>query len=404
MAPMSGNPFITTIARTLLVLVLAAVPTWAVAGGDASYELGEGETNEGTLLLFSERIRIDGRQEGDLWAFAQDLEINGVVDGSVNSWTQRARLNGEVTESSRLFAQTIRVTGTVHGDLHVFGQSIVIAPEARITGDLRAGGAEVTIEGTVEGDLEATGGMVTLNGTVGGDAELEAETIEVDPGAKIAGGLVYVTRNELDLDDEGIVTGTIEWDPSGDKVKADVDLSVSWIYRLLIALIVGLAAVAIFSKQTPAITARVGGDGLRSAGIGFLAFVVVPVAGALACILIVTIPLVFIAALVFALLVYLAKVPVAIWLGQLILTRLGRPQTSPYPGFVAGITALYLVYQIPFLGSLAWWASLFIGLGAIVLYISDQRQQRRSPGGEAPIAPPAPPAPGAAPPPTPQPS
>jgi hypothetical protein len=161
--------------------------------------------------------------------------------------------------------------------------------------------------------------------------------------------------------------------------------------------------VAIFSKQTPAIVARVGGDGLRSAGIGFITFVVVPVAGLLACVLIVTIPLVFIAGMVFGLLVYLAKVPVAIWVGDWILARLGRPQRSPYPGFLIGITTLYLAFQIPYLGSLAWWASLFVGLGAIVLYISDQRQQRRSPGDAAPVAPPAPPAPGD-PSPTPQPS
>jgi cytoskeletal protein CcmA (bactofilin family) len=404
---MSGSPFETTIIRSLIAplaaVALLAVPAYADSDTGARYELAEGEVNEGALWLFSGTVRIDGEQDGDLWAFAQELEINGVVDGQVNAWAQEIKLDGEVKETARFFGQMIRVTGTVDGNLQAFGQSVEIGPDAVIMGNLKAGGADVTIEGTIEGDLRATGGMVELMGSVGGDVELEAETIEIDPGAKIGGSLVYVSRKELELDDEGIVSGTIDWDPSGDKVNADFDIGFNWFYCLLTALIVGLAAVAIFSKQTPAIVARVGGDGLRSAGVGFITFVVVPVAGLLACVLIVTIPLVFIAGMVFGLLVYLAKVPVAIWVGDWILARLGRPQRSPYPGFLIGITTLYLAFQIPYLGSLAWWASLFVGLGAIVLYISDQRQQRRSPGDAAPVAPPAPPAPGD-PSPTPQPS
>jgi hypothetical protein len=245
--------------------------------------------------------------------------------------------------------------------------------------------------------------MVKLRGPVGGDVELEADIIEIDPEAKIGGNLIYVSRNELELDGEGIVSGAVDWDPSGDMVKADIDLSGSWVYCLLAALIVGLAAVAIFSRQTPAIVARVGGDGLRSAGIGFITLVVVPVAGLLASVLIITIPLVFIAGMIFGLLVYLARVPVAIWIGSWILERLGRTRKSPYLAFLVGITALYLAFLIPYLGNLAWWATLFVGLGAIVLYISDQWQQRRPPGPAAPVAPPAPPSPGA-PSPTPQPS
>ena len=128
-----------------------------------------------------------------------------------------------------------------------------------------------------------------------------------------------------------------------------------------------------------------------------------PVAGLLASVLIITIPLVFIAGMIFGLLVYLARVPVAIWIGSWILERLGRTRKSPYLAFLVGITALYLAFLIPYLGNLAWWATLFVGLGAIVLYLSDQWQQRRPPGPAAPVAPPAPPSPGA-PSPTPQPS
>lgn len=398
---MSGVPLMATIVRWVVILPLLVAPALTRLGAADDYELAAGEINEGDLYLFSGSVRIDGEQDGDLVVFGRTLEINGVVKGRINAWTQRVEVGGDLQETARLFAQTIRVNGTVDGDLLAIGQTVAIGPEARITGSLQAGGADVTIDGTIEGDVDATGGMIVMRGAVNGDVELEAETIDIDPGARIEGDLVYVTRNELEFDEEKIVGGTIDWDPSGDKVKADVDVGSGRLTRMIVALLVGLAAVAIFSKQTPAIVARVAGDGLRSAGIGFITFVVVPVAGLLACVLIVTIPLVFIAGLAFGLLVYLAKVPVAIWIGQLILARLGRSRSAPYLSLLIGIAALYAAFLIPYIGKLAWWASLFVGLGAIVLYISDLRQQRRSPEDAAPITHPSP---GTTPSPTPHPS
>ena len=110
-----------------------------------------------------------------------------------------------------------------------------------------------------------------------------------------------------------------------------------------------------------------GQDALRSAGVGFITLVVVPVAAAFACILVITIPLVVIAGLLFAVVVYLAKAPVAIFVGELILRRLGSANRSPYLALTIGIPALYLLFAIPFLGKIAWFATTFIGLGAIVL-------------------------------------
>jgi cytoskeletal protein CcmA (bactofilin family) len=391
---MSRAPSIARIIPPLVALALLAAPACAGPSTGGEYHLAEGEVNEGDLWLFSGVIRIDGRQEGDLWVFGQDLQIKGVVTGSVHSWTQRVRIEGEVMEGALLFGQGIEVIGTVNGDLKAVGQTVGIGPGARVVGDLSAGGAELNIDGTVEGNVEATGGMIRLSGTVTGDAELEAETIEIAPAARIGGNLSYVTRHEIDLKDKGIVLGDIDWGREGDHEDRDDGIGFGWIFFLLAGLVVGLAALAIFSRQVPAIVARVGGDGLRSAGIGFLTFVVVPVAGLLACVLIVTIPLVFIAAVIFGLLVYLAKVPVATWIGGWIMARIGRPARSPYSAFLSGIGVLYLAFLVPYLGKLVWWGSLFVGLGAIVLYISDQRQQRRATAGAVPLAPPgsAPPA------------
>jgi len=112
------------------------------------------------------------------------------------------------------------------------------------------------------------------------------------------------------------------------------------------------------------------------------------------CVLIITIPLVAIALVLFVILGYIAKVPVAIWAGDLVLRRMGRTDASPYLALSVGIPILYILFAVPILGEIGWWACLFVGLGVMALTAHERRQGRPSPGSAAP---PLPPAPGASP-------
>jgi hypothetical protein len=129
----------------------------------------------------------------------------------------------------------------------------------------------------------------------------------------------------------------------------------------------------------PAILGSLSGDALRSAGIGFIAVIVVPVAAAISCILIITIPLAVLVLLLYLVTLYIAKVPVGLWIGRKIYGLFGQPDPSPYASLTAGLLALYLVFPIPFIGKLAWFACLFLGLGAMILGVRGYLQARRAP-------------------------
>jgi cytoskeletal protein CcmA (bactofilin family) len=380
-----------------VVLSIGVVAAWhpvALAGGKAgvsdAYHVREGETHDGDLYLFSGVTRIDGVQNGNVLALGKRLIVTGRVTGHVLSFAQSVELEGTIEDSVWAFGQDVEVTGTIDGNVSAYGQEIDIAPGALIRGSLKACGADVKIDGEILGDLEVIGAEVVLLGSVGGSAELEADIIEIAPEARVAGDLDYTSRNRLDLEEAGKVGGDIDYSRwSG---KRDITFTSGGFYWRFtfaaFALIVGLAAVGLFHSRVTGIVATVGGDGLRSAGVGFITAVVTPVAMLLACILIITIPLVFIAALLFAVLVYLAKVPVAIWLGDWIMKRFGRTDSSPYLSLVIGIPVLYILFAVPFLGKIAWFGSLFIGLGAVVLTIWMERQEKSSSGDAAPSAPP----------------
>jgi cytoskeletal protein CcmA (bactofilin family) len=367
------------------------------SGGDKSnprYILEQGSTNEGDLYLFKDAVVIRGKQDGDLIVFGRELEVpsTGVVTGDINAFTQSVDLNGKMGDSVRAMAQSVRLTGTIDGDLVAVGESIKVEKGARITGDLDAKGARIEMDGTVDGDFTATGGEVHLLGKVGGSAELKGDVIEVDPGAKVVGDLTYTSRNKIDGADH-VVEGHVDYTPGRSEPKVSSGCVIKWFFWTSTALLASLVSLAMFRRSAPEVVAAVRSDGLRSAGIGFISAIVIPVALAISCILIITIPAVVLGYIAYFMLLYLAQVPVAVFVGEWLMQRVGKP-VGPFAAVAVGVPVMYLVFAVPVIGKLALFAVVFTGFGAIVMTIWTARQARRA--GVPPMPPPTP-ATGAAP-------
>ena len=401
-----------TLNRLVLVLAFATVaaPPAHAAEGDGtqagkSYSLAEGQTHKGDLYLYSGSVRIGGVQQGDVTAFTESLTVPGEVTGDMYVMAHKITIDGKVGDSARFFAGGVVVNGTIEGDLIVFGQDATITPEAKVTGNVSVFAGHVVVDGTVDGSLKATGGSVSVGGTIAGDARIKSDEVALGPNARIGGDLNYTSRNRLDLEGKGIVAGEIDYKKSKEKVERGVRSAVArgvkWIWFTAAGLVVGLTALAIFRRTAPAILGALSSDTLRSAGFGFMVVIVVPVAAVLSCILIITIPLAVLVVVLYFIAIYVAKVPVGLWLGQWVFRTLGRTEPSPYWSLTTGLLLLYVGFTIPILGTLAWFACLFVGLGAIVLGTRAYRQGRRAsgpmpPGGPmAPTMPTAPPIPSA---------
>ena len=397
-----------TLIRLMLVLAFASVlaPQAHAAEGDETraaktYGLEEGQTHKGDLYLYTGSIRIGGVQQGDVTACTESLTVTGNVTGDMYVLAHRITIDGKVGDSARFMGGGVRVNGTIEGDLLVLGRDVILTPEAHVTGDVSVFAGSVVIDGTVDGSLKATGGKVVVGGRIAKDATIKSDEVEIGPNARVGGDLSYTSRNQLDLEGKGIVAGDISYKKSKEKVergvRSAVGRCVKWIWFTTAGLVVGLTALAIFRRTAPAILGALSGDTLRSAGFGFMTVVVVPVAAVLSCILIVTIPLAVLVVVLYLIAIYIAKVPVGLWLGNWLLRTLGRPEPSPYWSLTTGLLILYVVFTIPFLGSLVWFACLFVGLGAMVLGTRAYRQARRAPGTMPPGAPMAPTMPSAPP-------
>jgi len=359
------------------------------------YELKTGESHTGDLYFMSESVRIEGTQEGDLNVFGREVEVGpgGKVTGDLNAWVQNAVLDGSMGDTVRIFCADLTVKGKVNGDLIAVCGQVTVEKGAEITGDADLKGADIDFRGKTDGSLSAVGGQVTLAGRVEGDAALKGDVVNLLPGAKVDGDLDYTSRDKIKLDEDEVVKGEVTYNKEASKPPVSKGGFLKWFFFTATALLAGLGTVALFRRGAPMVVAAVREDALRSAGIGFITIIVVPVAAAISCILIITIPAAILVLLAWGLLVYLAQVPVALWLGGWALDKIGRPAASPFVALLAGVPLLYIVFAVPFLGKLAIFATLFVGYGAIIISLWSARQARRAgtlPPGGAPMSPSAP--------------
>ena len=139
----------------------------------------------------------------------------------------------------------------------------------------------------------------------------------------------------------------------------------------------GCAMLAVFSAHEPKVTQTIRTDALRCTGIGFVS-ILVTIAVCLSAILLITIPFVAIYLVAYVVAAYLAKIPVAIWLGRLFFEKINRP-TGPYRALFVGLALLYVVFMIPFaLGVLAQIAATLLGLGAMTMTYLAHRAAKKA--------------------------
>lgn len=72
------------------------------------------------------------------------------------------------------------------------------------------GRGRVTLLGAETGYVHAAGGSVYINGPVGDDVLSHAGSVQLGPGARIAGRLRYASREELKRDLAAQVAGGVE--------------------------------------------------------------------------------------------------------------------------------------------------------------------------------------------------
>jgi len=373
----------------VIMMMLTAAPVLAFdARSEETVTVGSGEVVDDDLYVGASTIIIDGMVNGELWAAGYTITVNGAVNGSAMVAGNMISISGDVGHAVRAAGQTISISGNVNGDLIVFGSAVNVASTATVKGDLFVGAANVRIDGLIEGDIKGGGSKVTIGNGVKGNVELEVDSLTILSTANIEGDLTYTSEEEADIQSGAQIGGATTHNLPPVPVKEEPAKAfpplgiVSKVIRFLMALVTGLVIILIAQRRLTSIADAIGTSPGASAGWGALIVFVAPIAAFLVCFTIIGIPVGLIALALWGIGLYLAQIPVGLFIGRWII---GRFRAVEGKAIMVGALALGLVIlkllelllgliPLPGLGFFIGLAVVGVfGLGAVV--VSERRRR-----------------------------
>ncbi|HEX9608228.1 MAG TPA: hypothetical protein VF962_13440 [Gemmatimonadaceae bacterium] len=306
---------------------------------------------------------------GDAIIAGGDASFGGATGGDYLGAGGHQAITGRIHGSVRAVGGEIHVAAAIDRNATIAGGSVELDSAAIIARNAYIVGGTIQVKGTVQEGLMAYGGAITLDGVVGRDVEVAGGALRVGPHARIAGNLRYrVPAGKAQIDPAARITGTVTALPVSNR---GVLWHLLWILGFLL---VGAVVVALFPRFMVEAAEILPEHPGRSALVGLGWGILVPIAIVVAAITVVGLPLAFLTAAVYVVVVCVASVPFAVWLGRLLLgarARGGREGTLV--NFLVGGFLLLVVGIIPWVGG---WVSLIagvLGLGTILLEVQALR-------------------------------
>lgn len=381
-------------------------------------------TVNGNLFASGGRITINGTVGGDLFVTGAEVEVNGTVGGNLAFAGQLLSLNGAVDGSLFATGNTtiVESSGRIARNIYFFGYSLDLDRGSQVGRDVRADGSQVRVRGQVGRHLQSAVASLVIEGTIGGDVYANVAEpgspmaffpwpnaatplspgIHVDEDAQIDGRLTYTSSAEQAAAIRATPGGGVEYRPdrSGVSVRVDIGQTIlQWLIsrvRELITLLIlgGLvvwqipAALDGWAAQVRARPLPATGWGLVSLVVGFVGSGIVAVVIVILGILVSVITLGGLARAIFGVgfsvlglvfvlfllaVAYGSKLAVAYPVGRWLLGRLAPGYSGRGWALVLGIAVYMLLRLIPLVAALAAIAATLVGLGAIWLWLRQQR-------------------------------
>jgi cytoskeletal protein CcmA (bactofilin family) len=420
---------------TLLALAFAT-PARAFDGlsGD-NVVIKDGEVIEDDVYVSANTFVLDGTVKGDLVIFAETITINGTVEGDLMAAGKSIVINGTVTDDARIAGALLQVskTAVVGGDVIAGGASLETQKGSSVKGDLVVGSAQTLLDGNINGNVKAGTGALELNGEIGGNVIAEVGEHEdggpspymympqsdikfpavkpgftIAEGAKIKGNLNYTQSKDITIPANAIGGKVTRIAPIVEPVKVQptpAQLAMTWtfnLFRTIITLIIfGLLLGWLAPTFMKSLMEKVQTQPAASFGWGLVTYaafffailviIVTMVAGGMlfgvltlggmsGTIIVVGILAIFALIVGFILVTaFLTKIILAQLSGKLILARF-NPALAEHKVWplVLGVIIVALLIALPFVGWLFGVFVMFVGLGAIWIWVRELRQTHKT--------------------------
>jgi len=352
----------------LLVMLLAlSLPSLALERRHSDIvTVRSNETVEDTLLASGNIVRVEGVVNGDLLAFGGTVEVRGTVKGDLVSFAKRIVVSGTVEGNIFNFSNSLDLDGQLGHSLYGLMQSLRVNDRGRIGEGVVIGAGDVTLEGEVNRSVTLYAGNADVSGSVGRALTMAGDNLTLTNTARIGGDLSVRVHNlkNVHIADGATITGSREIQLRVRKNR--FTRPKFYFYQavsLAAAMLVGWLGLILFPGFVQASMHAVG-SGWRSLALGIAILGGVPVAIILLAITLVGLPASLMLLMAYLVAIYLAKIWVGAFLGQILLKPAEATKSDWMLGLLVGLLILTVVRLVPYLGTLIHFGVICIGLGA----------------------------------------
>lgn len=371
-----------SILLSFFALITLASPSFALTKSGETIIIPQGQTVNETLYASGESIKIQGTVNGDVMCAGNSIRVEGLINGDLLCAGQTITVTGLVNGNIRSAGEALNLEGQVTRNVMFFGQTLTQTTQSIVNGEMFLGAQNTTIDGTV--GKKVTGGVdkVALNGFIG-SADISGTRVTVGPSASISGNLTYSSDNEAQIDPGASISGVITQQPpkvNGEEFKeafAKIAGAIFLVWKITMFIMLLTAAILvawIFPKFSQAVITSMTARPLNAILWGLALFVGSCIVIVLLAATIVGIPLAILAFIVFSLIGFLARIMVAIFVGDFIMRKVRKAKTPLVLSAIIGVFASWILYQIPVLGILVSIIAGFWSLGALLTTLREKRK------------------------------
>jgi cytoskeletal protein CcmA (bactofilin family) len=391
------------------------------------------ETIQGNLFTLCRTLQIRGTVNGDVLGASTDAQITGKVTGDVYMVAGQLEISGEIGEDVHFAGAVLRLLPSAKlsgetSDLMTLSLSTTVDSGTTVPGNITAAGYQLVLNGPVGGEVSFWGSGLTINTTVGADVdavvgdsqstggwdvELSNPGLTVSDKGVIGGHLKYSAVSP------GIVTGKVVGDTVFTKVSSQPDLTQmiqnenqdgvrllagATAHEFAILVLIGIIAMTFLPRQFQIPLRTLQSRTLPSAGVGLLAFIIsfpITIVMLILIVLVLIVPLMILqldglfvflfggtligawsgaASIFYFTAIFVSRVVVALMIGKIIVRGAIGDDGSQRIAFISlflGIFLLSVLVSLPVVGIIVSAVTAFMGLGAILIVVSNQMRALR---------------------------
>jgi cytoskeletal protein CcmA (bactofilin family) len=336
------------------------------------------QTSEsGNMYVSGREVSVITPVSGDLLAAGGRVLVERDVGGDAAIAGGSVDVRAPVKQDLRVAAGEANIDEDVGGELVAAGGKVNVADTATIADSAWLAGNEVTLAGKVGKGARLAGNKIAVSGQIDGDTQLYGGDIRLLPGSRVNGNLSYSSPNRLVQDPSAVVSGTITRESASKNwrsVYGEARVR-GWFYPFFVLSMIatGMLLYWLIPDAVAGIQRAIKEYPLRSLLAGLALLFAVPPMAILFMITVIGIPLGLVLMLLYPVMLLLGYLAAAFFIGRRAADAMKQPQQLS-PGrqalFLAlALVLLSLVGLIPFLGALAVFTLLVLGMGGWALWI-----------------------------------